>query len=191
MEMIFQRKIAYYLSWSVLMSGDTTMCTECKQPRVALPSFGPPRLRRSLRAACAPGSPPPGQSGHRRLLPHRLEAIFAPHGELLEPRRRLTLPCSRHRRRFATQLALFQLPLWIQNRVHFGSIWGLRRSNQRISPDAALPLCRTSSPDLPGGGRTRPPINMAFTLFAHHGASGAVLPFDFVGRLTLILGRKR
>ncbi len=40
----------------------------------------------------------------------------------------------------------------------------------------------------PWRGRNRPPINMAFTLFAHHAAGGAVAPFNFVGRLTLTLG---
>ena len=42
----------------------------------------------------------------------------------------------------------------------------------------------------PWQDHNRPPINMAFTLFAQDAAGGAVSPFDLVGRLTLTLGRK-
>ena len=85
----------------------------------------------------------------------------------------------------------------IAQRLGHGDLWPgaglaastLRGWNQGISPDSALPLCRALPS--PRRGHNRPLINMAFTLFAHHAAGGAVLPFDFVGRVNLSLGAKR
>ena len=81
----------------------------------------------------------------------------------------------------------FQLPRWSQNRVHFNPPWFVSEDFARFQHfDLLVTHVFTGSP---WRGRNRPPVNMAFTLFAHHAAGGAVSPFDFVGRLTLTLGR--
>jgi hypothetical protein len=57
--------------------------------------------------------------------------------------------------------------------------WG---SNDGISPHSALPFAARSARS-PFRARIRPPINMVFTLFAHHAAFGAPSPFYVAIRL--------
>src|ERR1700730_19261503 len=76
-----------------------------------------------------------------------------------------------------------QLPRRSPDRLHFSPRWFEPGGFHQIQLCPALPS--------PRPGHNRPLINMAFTLFAHHAAGGAVLPFDFVGRVNLSLGAKR
>lgn len=85
-----------------------------------------------------------------------------------------------------TKRPLSNVPVGPQNRVDFNPPWFVSEDFARFS-FAPLPRFFTRSP---WRGRDRRPINMAFTLFAHHTAGGALSPFDFMGRLTLALGRE-
>jgi hypothetical protein len=124
------------------------------------------------KAAAAYGKPNSGFGAGRRL-PHRLEGDFRP----LWCACRTAAP-PRSCRSSASAPLPTKRPF--SNRRPAKSCPLRRGSIARISPDSTLPLCRARRP---GGAATAPPINMAFTLFAHHAEGGAPSPFYVAIRL--------